>query len=98
MRFNREKVPEDIAEKARTKGVIQKDSQGRWRIISLKTNPPEYWNSHYETKEKAQKALEAYHAHRGSWQKDLFFFLPSENKIEALYMKENPTQSTNPGR
>ena len=66
MRFNREKVSKDIAKKARTRGVIQRDSQGRWRIISLKTNPPEYWNSHYETKEKAQKALEAYHAHRGS--------------------------------
>lgn len=60
----REKVPGDIAEKAKKEGVIQKDKNGSWRIISFKTSPPEYWNAHYDTKEDAEKALQAYHANR----------------------------------
>ena len=60
----REKVPANIAEKARKEGVVQKDSNGVWRIISLKTSPAEYWNAHYDSKEDAEKALSAYHANK----------------------------------
>lgn len=60
----REKVPQDIAEKARKSGVVQKDSNGVWRIISLKTSPAEYWDAHYDTREDAEKALAAYHANK----------------------------------
>ena len=60
----REKVPHAIAEKARKSGVVQKDSNGVWRIISLKTSPAEYWDAHYDTREDAEKALAAYHANK----------------------------------
>lgn len=60
----REKVPQAIAEKAKKFGVIQKDSSGVWRIISLKTSPAEYWDAHYDSKEDAEKALAAYHANK----------------------------------
>ena len=60
----REKVPQSIAEKARKSGVVQKDSNGVWRIISLKTSPAEYWDAHYDTREDAEKALAAYHANK----------------------------------
>lgn len=60
----REKVPSNIEKKAREEGVIQKDSNGSWRIISLKTSPAEYWNAHYKTRESAEKALSAYHANK----------------------------------
>ena len=60
----REKVPQAIAEKARKSGVVQKDSNGVWRIISLKTSPSEYWDAHYDTREDAEKALAAYHANK----------------------------------
>ena len=62
---DREKVPSDIAKKGRKSGVVQKDRKGIWRIISYKTNPPEFWNAHYDTKEDAEKALDAYHANKG---------------------------------
>lgn len=58
----REKVPSNIEKKAREEGVIQRDSNGSWRIISLKTSPAEYWNQHYKSKESAEKALKAYHS------------------------------------
>lgn len=60
----REKVPADIAKRGREEGVIQKDDNGDWRIISYKTNPPEYWDAHYETRSDAEKALDAYHANK----------------------------------
>ena len=60
----REKVPQAIAEKERKSGVVQKDSNGVWRIISLKTSPAEYWDAHYDTREDAEKALAAYHANK----------------------------------
>lgn len=60
----RKKVPQAIAEKARKSGVVQKDSNGVWRIISLKTSPAEYWDAHYDTREDAEKALAAYHANK----------------------------------
>lgn len=63
-RFYREKVPNNIAIKARKEGVVQQDSNGDWRIISFKQNPPEYWDAHYDSKEDAEKALSAYHAQK----------------------------------
>lgn len=60
----REKVPASIAEKGRKDGVIQKDNKGKWRIISYKTNPPEFWNAHYKSKGDAEKALSGYHANK----------------------------------
>lgn len=60
----REKVPSDIAEEGKKSGVIQKDKNGSWRIISYKTNPPEFWDAHYDSKEDAEKALSAYHANK----------------------------------
>lgn len=58
----REKVPEDIAEKGRQEGVIQKDRKGSWRIISYKKSSPEFWDAHYKTRKDAESALGAYHA------------------------------------
>lgn len=44
-------------------GCIEQDSEGNWRIISNKTG--EYWKQKYESREKAENALKAYHANRG---------------------------------
>lgn len=63
-RIFRDKVPSDIAEKGRKEGVVQKDREGNWRIISYKQSPPEFWDAHYDTKEDAEKALSAYHANK----------------------------------
>ena len=60
----REKVPSDIAKEGKKSGVIQKDKKGKWRIISYKTNPPEFWNAHYDSKSDAEDALSAYHANK----------------------------------
>lgn len=60
----REKVPFDIAKKGKTSGVVQKDRNGDWRIISFKQSPPEFWDAHYDSKEDAEKALSAYHANK----------------------------------
>lgn len=60
----REKVPSDIAAEGKKSGVVQKDKNGVWRIISYKTNPPEFWDAHYDSKEDAEKALSAYHANK----------------------------------
>lgn len=60
---DREKVPADILEKAKTDGVVQQDKDGNWRIISLKDG--EFWNAHYQTKESAEAALRGYHAQKG---------------------------------
>lgn len=59
---DREKVPEKILKKAKEDGVIQKDSDGNWRIISMKSG--EYWNAKYSSREKAESALSAYHANK----------------------------------
>lgn len=61
---DREKVPSDIAKEGKKSGVIQKDKKGYWRIISYKTNPPEFWDAHYDTRDDAEKALDAYHANK----------------------------------
>lgn len=58
----REKVPADIAKEGKKSGVVQKDKNGVWRIISYKTNPPEFWNAHYDSKKEAESALAGYHA------------------------------------
>ena len=61
---DRDIVPRDIALKGKKEGVVQKDQNGDWRIISYKTNPPEFWDAHYDSKEDAEKALGAYHAQK----------------------------------
>ena len=61
---DRDIVPRDIAIKGKKDGVIQKDQNGDWRIISYKQNPPEFWDAHYDSKEDAEKALGAYHAQK----------------------------------
>lgn len=58
----REKVSKELLKEAKKSGVIQKDSNGNWRIISIKAG--EFWDAKYETREKAEAALAAYHANR----------------------------------
>lgn len=58
----REKVPSEILEKAKTDGVVQKDSDGKWRIINLKKGT--YWTQVYKSKENAEAALRAYHSNK----------------------------------
>lgn len=59
---DREKVPDDILEKANRTGVVQQDREGRWRIINRKKGV--YWSSHYTSKEKASAALRGYYANK----------------------------------
>jgi hypothetical protein len=55
---DREVVPADIVKKVKDGGgVIQKDHNGDWRIVSMKTNPPTFWDAHYDSKALASKAL-----------------------------------------
>ena len=61
---DREIVPSDIAEKGKKEGVIQKDKDGNWRIISYKTDPPTFWPAVYKTREKAASALAGYHSNK----------------------------------
>lgn len=62
---DREVVPADIVKKVKDGGgVIQKDHNGDWRIISMKTNPPTFWNAHYDSKALASKALGGYFANK----------------------------------
>lgn len=56
---DREKVPESIAKKAKKSGVVQK-YKGSWRIVSFKTNPPEFWDAHYNSKSSAESGLRGY--------------------------------------
>lgn len=60
----RDKVPPSIAKEGRKSGVVQKDQNGDWRIISYKQNPPEFWDAHYDTKSDAKKALRGYQANK----------------------------------
>ena len=60
----RDKVPSDIAKEGKISGVVQRDKSGDWRIISYKTNPPEFWDAHYKSKADAESALGAYHANK----------------------------------
>ena len=61
---DRQKVNKETAAKGKVDGVIQKKPNGKWGIISYKTNPPEWWNADYETKESASKALGGYWANK----------------------------------
>lgn len=58
----REKVSKENLKKAKESGVIQKDPNGNWRIISMKSG--EYWDPKYTSKENAESALAAYHANK----------------------------------
>ena len=61
---DREIVPKSIVEKVKNgEGVIHKYN-GSWRIVSMKTNPPTFWNAKYESKESAESALSAYHTNK----------------------------------
>lgn len=59
---NREDVPEDILEKAKKEGVVQKDHNGDWRIVAIKKK--KFWVSKYPTKAKAEASLRAYFANK----------------------------------
>lgn len=67
---DREVVPANIVKKVKDGGgVIQKDHNGDWRIISMKTKTnksgkPEFWDARYDSKESAQKALGGYFANK----------------------------------
>ena len=62
---DREVVPADIVKKVKEgDGVIQKDHNGDWRIVSMKTNPPTFWDAHYDSKSSASKALGGYFANK----------------------------------
>ena len=67
---DREVVPADIVKKVKDGGgVIQKDHNGDWRIISMKTKTnksgkPEFWDAKYDSKESASKALGGYFANK----------------------------------
>ncbi len=58
----REKVPDDILEKAKKEGVVQKDHQGRWRIVSIQKK--EFWDAIYSSEANAQAALRGYQANK----------------------------------
>lgn len=61
---DRERVPAEIVKKVENgDGVIQKYN-GAWRIVSMKTNPPTFWDSKYPSKEAAEGGLKAWHANR----------------------------------
>jgi hypothetical protein len=67
---DREVVPDDIVEKVKNGGgVIQKDHNGDWRIISMKTKTnksgkEEFWPSKFKTKAQAKQQLEAYNCNK----------------------------------
>jgi hypothetical protein len=61
---NREIVPASIVKKVENgEGVIHKYN-GYWRIVSMKTNPPTFWDVKADSKEKCEKMLAAYHSNR----------------------------------
>lgn len=55
----REKAPKSMLKKAKVKGVIQKDKNGDWRIVSIKKG--NLWPGHYKSKESARRCLNYYH-------------------------------------
>ena len=59
----REVVDKETAERGKKEGVIQKKPNGKYGIISYKTNPPEWWTIE-GTKEDMEAALKAYHANK----------------------------------
>lgn len=61
---NREIVPDSIVKKVMDgEGVIHYYN-GYWRIVSMKTNPPTFWNAKYGSKEKAEAALRGYQSNK----------------------------------
>ena len=61
---NREKAPKEIVEKVKKgEGVVHKIN-GKWRIVSVKANPPRLWNAVYDTEADAKAGLAAYHKYR----------------------------------
>jgi hypothetical protein len=61
---NREIVPDYIVQKVKNgEGVIHK-YKGYWRIVSMKTNPPTFWDVKSDSKEKCEKILAAYHSNK----------------------------------
>lgn len=75
---NREDVPEDILEKAKKEGVVQKDHNGDWRIVAIKKK--KFWSPIYSSEEKAKSALAGYHASKRY----------SENEEENNPMQQPP--------
>ena len=61
----REPVPEDILEKAKKSGVVQKDKDGNWRIINI--DGKVFWRAKFSSKEAGQRALQSYKM--GKWNK-----------------------------
>lgn len=61
----REPVPEDILEKAKKSGVVQKDKDGNWRIINI--DGKVFWQAKYKSKEAAERVLQSYKM--GKWNK-----------------------------
>jgi hypothetical protein len=57
---NREDASDELLERAKTDGVVQKVGDS-WRIVAIKKR--KLWDAHYASKEKAQAALAAYHCH-----------------------------------
>lgn len=54
-------IIEQIKGKCPADGCIQKKPSGKWGIISNKTG--KFWPQDYDSKENAENALKAYHAH-----------------------------------
>lgn len=65
----RQEVPKKIVKKAQRSGVVQKDSEGNWRIINMHGpgGKPVYWKPKYKSKESAENVLKSYHS--GGWNK-----------------------------
>ena len=69
---DREIVPADIVKRVKDgDGVIQKDHNGDWRIISMKTKTnksgkAEFWSGHYSSKKDASAALGNYWKNKNS--------------------------------
>lgn len=65
----REEVPKKIVKKAEKSGVVQRDSNGNWRIINMHGPGGKaiYWKPVYKSKESAENCLRAYQA--GKWSK-----------------------------
>lgn len=59
---NRERVPDDLLEESYRSGVVQRDSNGDWRIINRQSKV--FWKPRYDSKQKAENALKAYQAQK----------------------------------
>ena len=59
---NRERVPDDLLEESYRSGVVQRDSNGDWRIINRQSKV--FWKPRYDSRQKAENALKAYQAQK----------------------------------